>query len=1066
MGFHNRYEQSPMTRVRTPHHATRARLPGGTRHADGVNLTDHTKLAATVSEDSDAVASETRHDLEPGTQVADRFVVGQALGRGSSGEVVTVHDLALDRDVAMKVLRGAGGPTIARFVREARVTARLDHPNVPPVHTLEFLPDGGLIFTMRKLEGATLGDALRRSIAGDEQPAIATVNNVVNLALRICDALARAHHCGIVHRDIKPDNIMLGPHGEVALVDWGECRLLSEPDPGLPGSTIGTPAYMSPEQARGEPADQRSDLYGVATTFWHVLTRQVPTWAESPETFWERKRRGEIDPLQPAAAARVPRRLLAILRRALEPDPSRRYASARELADELERFQGGLAITAYRETSLERVGRWLRRHRGPLLAATVILAIAATAGGLLWREHLRQVGDWGEPILSEAFVDGLWETRWTAWPEAGFTNDSGSIRSTAQYHGFLLLNRPLSGAVAIEYDGWFGPGSRPGDLSIVWHEDTDLLKHPQLLWSDAPKPHGFWIQAGSYSNNFCSIFSWPDGRRLDKSPLRLDPAKRHRFRVELDGRLIRMWVDGQPTLQYEALLPISTGHLGLYSYYPGKHFANLRVYQKRLPEMAPMTHAADVLLDRKLYPAAAEEYAKVVASHAGRPLAREALYRQGLAQWLAGRRDEAEALWADLPPGEQADRAAGHRLDRQFEGGRLTEACAGLVELYRRAPAVGTQLRDQWSAWAHTADENRWVSSRPGDVTALIEAKLAAFPDHDGTAQECASLMNNLDRPSEALERFPDETLAAAWAMIKVGRATEAAERFANTSWLQSYALIEAGDFAPLLTGTWPDEDHVATAAVQSGQAAAWLGRLTTSRARLLLGLGRADEALADARATSEERASALWQLGRQDEAALAAEDCRDVGVRVRLDLLRGIAPQPIPERPDGASLDWLLADAAVRGDAAAFARMRMTLARTWPNWEHWIAWLVTEPTIALRAGDPDLLRQRLAQVWPEQRHCSGQRAWHLAGYVLGKLDAAAMRRMPCQDEADLWIAIGDALRLALDGKPAAAAWQRYLAKPPQVRCLDHMLPDPGLERLATWLASEPSVPPSAAPAR
>jgi serine/threonine protein kinase len=272
----------------------------------------HEPQSATVPEDSRAVPPGAQSSLQPGDQVAEHFVVASTLGQGATGEVLAVRDLALDRDVAMKVLRGAGGPILARFMREARVTARLDHPNVPPVYSMDFLPDGGLIFTMRKLDGVSLGEALRRSGSGDEHHAIASVNACVGLALKVCDALAKAHYLGVIHRDVKPDNIMLGPHGEVALVDWGECRLLAEPDHGPAGSTVGTPAYMSPEQARGEPADERSDIYAFAACFWHVLTRRYPLWDEDPARFWERKRRGEIDALPPAAVARAPPPLLAI----------------------------------------------------------------------------------------------------------------------------------------------------------------------------------------------------------------------------------------------------------------------------------------------------------------------------------------------------------------------------------------------------------------------------------------------------------------------------------------------------------------------------------------------------------------------------------------------------------------------------------------------------------------------------------------------------------------------------------------------------------------------------------
>ncbi len=929
------------------------------------------------------------------------------------------------------------------------------------MYALEFLPDGGLIFTMRKLSGLTLGEALRRDQAGDAQPAIATVNAVVTLALRVCDALSRAHHLGIVHRDLKPDNIMLGADGEVALVDWGECRLLSEPDTGPAGSTVGTPAYMSPEQARGEPADQRSDVYGVAATFWHVLTRQYPTWDTDPERFWERKRHGELDPLTPAATRRVPCRLLAILQRALTADPTGRYPSVRALADDLERFQGGQAVEAYAESALERAGRWLTRQRGPLLAAAIILSVAGAAAWLLWREHQRQIGEWGEPILVEDFADDGWRSRWTAAPADAFKAHLDGVMTVNDSFSFLLLNRPLSGAVAIEYDGWYAPEARPGDLSVVWHEDPDLLQHPHSLLSDKDKPAGYWLQAGSYANNFCSLFRWPDKVRLDKSPLRLNPAEHHHFRAELDGRHLRLWVDGALTLEHEAMLPISTGHIGLYGFFPGKIFSQVRVYQKHLPEVAPITLGADTLLDRRMYTAAAEEYAKVVASHAGHPLATEARYRQGLAIWLDGRRDEAETVWRGLPPGEQADQAAAHHLDRVFADGRIAAACSGLVALYHRTPTVDGQLRQQWAAWAQTAIRADWSQTRPDDTTSIVEACLRAFPKAGGTAEECAQLLNALGRHAETALAFPDELTPTTFALMRLGRTREAQARFGHTPWLKFMIERDLGDLPALL------DDPATTLAmrteilIDTGRAEAALD-LGPPGALALLALGRPDEALADPAISHDGRLNGLWQLGRIGEALQLAEH-RDPNRLEQLRLLAGIAPNERAGLASGPRLGWEMVAAASDGDAERLGRLGQKLQQVWPDWERWIPRLVVEPVIAAHRGDKTMLRQRLTEAWPavrEVREVRGQRPWHLAGYVLGGLDAEAVRHMPCASEADLWLAVGDALRAELAGEPSAALWRRYLDLPPHLRA-PRGLPDPGLERLAQWLSDPPAPAPA-----
>jgi hypothetical protein len=1007
--------------------------------------------AVTVLEDYHAIPAGEQPSLQPGDQVAGHFVVAGALGRGATGEVVAVRDLALDREVAMKVLRGASGPTLARFMREARVTARLDHPNVPPVYSLDFLPDGGLIFTMRKLHGVSLGEALRRSGSGVEQHAIATVNACVGLALKVCDALAKAHDLGVIHRDVKPDNIMLGPHGEVALVDWGECRLLAEPDPGPAGSTVGTPAYMSPEQARGEPADERSDIYAFAACFWHVLTRRYPLWDDDPERFWERKRRGEIDALPPAAVTRVPPPLLAILRRALSPTAAERYPTVAMLALELERFQAGAAVEAYQEGPAERVLRWLRRHRGPLLAATAVLLVAGVGAGLLWRERQRQVGEWGAPILIEDFRDQSWRQRWLEAEPNSFTVSDGTLVSTAPQAAFLLLRQPLSSAVAIEYDGWFEPGSKPCDLSVVWHEAPGLLDNPRVLLREAARPRGFWLQAGAYANYFCALYRWPDGSRIDSSPLQLH-AGRHRIRAELDGQRLRMWVDGQLAFDHEELLPISTGYLGLYAYYPGKAFTSIRVYQKRLPEVAPVTHAADVLLDLQHYAEAEEEYRKVATSHGGRRLAAEATYRQGFAAWIDGRRDAALGIWAALPPGTSADRVEAHRLDLLVERGELAAACRSLVELYRRSPAVRQQLRSQWLAWIR-GKQGR-IDPESADV--LIATRQQAFPDHAGTANDCAILLNQLGRFAETCRLFPGEGVPAATALNRMGLPDETVKRFTRAPWIAHSALLRCGDFATLIADPEVSPSLRSTAAAWMGEAKSHVDDPAFERNYLLLYLDRAAEVLDAPTAPAAMRAYACFQLGRVDEATALTADHTGM-------LLAALAgtwdSSGISRASHPQLIAWTMADAAALGDQALLDRARTALGPTWPDFDRWLAWMVIEPVIAARGGDASLLRERLARLDDGVRRAEAGRPWYLASYALGRLDAAAMDAMPARHEVAMWLVVGDALRAELAGDTVAAAqaWTRYRALPIHRRYVDRPLPDPGLERLAQWLSSPAS---------
>ncbi|MBA3935974.1 MAG: serine/threonine protein kinase [Planctomycetes bacterium] len=190
-----------------------------------------------------------------------RYEVGQRLGAGATGQVYAVLDRDLQRVIAIKVLApepsGADGKEAASFLNEARLTASLQHPNVTPIHEIDVDQQGRLYFSMKRVAGRSLGQEIADSTLAARSARLASPNAIVDIFIAIANALAFAHHAGIVHQDIKPDNIMLGAFGETLLVDWGSAVRLDSGEMRL----YGTPLYMSPEQARREGSDQRSDIY-------------------------------------------------------------------------------------------------------------------------------------------------------------------------------------------------------------------------------------------------------------------------------------------------------------------------------------------------------------------------------------------------------------------------------------------------------------------------------------------------------------------------------------------------------------------------------------------------------------------------------------------------------------------------------------------------------------------------------------------------------------------------------------------------------------------------------------
>jgi serine/threonine protein kinase len=295
-----------------------------------------------------------------------RYVLGREVGRGGMGSVWEAEDPELGRVVALKVLDlpDAAGDLAARLRREARVLARLEHPGVVPVHDVGALPDGRPWYAMKLVRGERLDEAAAR---------LPTLPERLRLFLRVCEPVAFAHARGVVHRDLKPSNVMVGPFGEVLVLDWGIARLLdeeaSERRPGPPaeppieprepraagpgtaaGTVLGTPGYMAPEQARGDGGvDARADVWALG-----VLLRGLA----GPE------------------ALRA-RRLAAIVAKATAERPAERYEGAPALATDVVRYLDGEPVTAYRERPWERAARFAVRHRVALLLLFAYLAARA-----------------------------------------------------------------------------------------------------------------------------------------------------------------------------------------------------------------------------------------------------------------------------------------------------------------------------------------------------------------------------------------------------------------------------------------------------------------------------------------------------------------------------------------------------------------------------------------------------------------------------------------------------------------------------------------------------------------
>ncbi|HKV23660.1 MAG TPA: protein kinase [Candidatus Acidoferrum sp.] len=317
------------------------------------------------------VASATSIQLTPGDLIANRYEIVRLLGQGGMGAVYQARDRELDRQVAIKVIRGdmAANPEIlSRFKQELILARQITHKNVIRIFDLG-QAEGLKFITMEFIEGENLQSFLRRSKR--LQP-----SEAANIIAQVCRALEAAHAEGVIHRDLKPQNIMLDKNGRAYVMDFGIARSMEASGMTQTGALIGTPDYMSPEQAKGLALDARSDLFSVGIIFYELLSGKAPFEADTTMgKLWKRAN----EPAQPLAELdkSIPQPLSDIVRKCLEIDPQKRFANAAELLEQIELWRGpaaGTRVVQPRATGFPGYAKWLAAAAGiALLTAGFLL---------------------------------------------------------------------------------------------------------------------------------------------------------------------------------------------------------------------------------------------------------------------------------------------------------------------------------------------------------------------------------------------------------------------------------------------------------------------------------------------------------------------------------------------------------------------------------------------------------------------------------------------------------------------------------------------------------------------
>lgn len=436
------------------------------------------------------------HLPSPGDRYAERGPSGLRIGQGAFGEVTLVFDRLLGREVARKELRGEEpgdplpdrsatgavlsetlhGPDDAtrrarrRFIDEARLTARLEHPSIVPIHDLGIDERGQPYYTMKPVRGQTLTEAIAQAADLNERL------QLLDPFIHLCQAVAWAHSRGVIHRDLKPGNVMIGAFGETVLLDWG---LAWDRQAGAPPEQgpIGSPPWMSPEAALGLTCDERSDVFSLGAILFHILTGHPPFAAESPAASLNAARQRRW-PLLGPEHPEIPPPLRSLVNEATRPWPEQRPTDPLELVAGLRAFREGGLVRLHRYSRLERINRHLARHghRWLSLAAglALLLAITLLQAALTARQRDRAIA------AEDALADQLARSHEARAVEAladgdAFEATRSAVRSLRLRESASARGALVGGASGLLARRLWAIGGLDGVRSVLWHPTAGLF---------------------------------------------------------------------------------------------------------------------------------------------------------------------------------------------------------------------------------------------------------------------------------------------------------------------------------------------------------------------------------------------------------------------------------------------------------------------------------------------------------------------------------------------------------------------------------------------------------------
>ncbi len=568
-----------------------------------------------------------------------KYKFHRSIGRGGMKQIIEAIDTDTSRHIAVAELIDTSKQEMhARFIREAKITANLEHPNIVPIHDIGVNEDGVPYFTMKFLKGETLASILSKLKAGDPEYVDKwTLTRLLMAFRKICNATGFAHTKNVVHLDLTPENVQVGRFGEVLVLDWGLANILNddgsvsddltstEYDIGdyrtdittltLDGDIKGTPGYMAPEQAAGKnnERDQRTDIYALGAILYAILTYEPPVRVSHVEKMLEDTIEGRINPIRKTLVRHhIPSSLVAVTLRAMRVDPSRRYQSVREMRSEIDSFISGFSTKAENASLLTETLLMIKRHRLVSIMAVIIFFMLIFFGSKLQEEKRLQRGGWKQVYREDytsvntdlSFLSFKDQFNYQIVPD--WKADSKGVYSPTGNSWMWLENVNISGDVRVELKV-----KTEGPSDAIQIALNSLNNKVSRRWD---KPQGYTFQFGGFNSTQNVLYKGNVILKTDMTQASLPPLdddQYHTLAFTREGSELMFSVDDQEKIRVSDMFA-STGknynRIGVRSFSNKIKIASVSVKRLTLPEKASPLIAGDVLVENSHFKDAVDKY--------------------------------------------------------------------------------------------------------------------------------------------------------------------------------------------------------------------------------------------------------------------------------------------------------------------------------------------------------------------------------------------------------------------------------------------------------------------------